>query len=166
MKVLTQGHKYELNQFEPIPELKPLKGLALESYNVSQLIDKLPPSEAAANAVVASSALTQKLLEKEYGNQTIQFIEKMAVVDMRLNGIMPPDHLLGPDKLDELHTVNNGTTNEEVLEMLIDRMKYLQAKFPCKENACCITHLEEGLMWLEKRTRDRVKRGVEGKQLA
>jgi hypothetical protein len=166
MKVLTQGHKYELNQFEAIPQLKPLKGLAFESYQVSQLIEKLDPSGAQTAAVMASSALTQKLLDREYGNQTLQFIEKMPVVDMRLGGIMPPDHLLGPDKLDELVTVNNGTTNEEVLEMLIDRMKYLQAKFPCKENACCITHLEEGLMWLEKRTKDRVKRGVEGKHTA
>lgn len=66
----------------------------------------------------------------------------------------------------ELRTKDDGTTNEEVLEMLIDRMKYLQAKFPCKENACCITHLEEGLMWLEKRTKDRIKRGVEGKPSA
>jgi hypothetical protein len=101
-----------------------------------------------------------------YGYQTIQFIEKKTVTQMRLDGQMPPDHLLGGDKLDELVTVNNGTTNEEVLEMLIDRMKYLQAKFPCKENACCITHLEEGLMWLEKRTKDRVKREVEGKAIA
>lgn len=66
----------------------------------------------------------------------------------------------------ELVTVSDGTTTEEVLEVLIDRMKYLQGKFPCKENACTITHLEEALMWLEKRTRDRVKRNVEGKQLA
>lgn len=65
----------------------------------------------------------------------------------------------------EMQTVSDGTTNEEVLEMLIDRMKWLQAKFPCKENACCITHLEEGLMWLEKRTKDRIKRGVEGKHI-
>ena len=61
--------------------------------------------------------------------------------------------------------VNDGTTNEEVLEMLIDRMKYLQAKFPCKENACVITKLEESLMWLEKRTNDRKKRNVEGKHV-
>jgi len=65
----------------------------------------------------------------------------------------------------QLLTLNDGTTNEEVLEMLIDRMNYLQGKFPCKENACCITHLQEGLMWLEKRARDRIKRNVEGKQL-
>jgi hypothetical protein len=66
----------------------------------------------------------------------------------------------------ELKLVNDGTTNEEVLEVLINRIKFLQAKFPCKENACCITHLEEGLMWLEKRTKDRIKRQVEGKQIA
>lgn len=62
----------------------------------------------------------------------------------------------------ELTTVSDGTTNEEVIEILIDRLTYLQSKFPCKENACAITHLQEGLMWLEKRTRDRTKRGVEG----
>lgn len=78
--------------------------------------------------------------------QTIQFIEKQPITEGS----------------PELRTVYNGTTNEEVIAMLIDRMQYLQAKFPCKENACCITHLEEGLMWLEKRTRDRQKRGVEG----
>lgn len=93
---------------------------------------------------------------KDVAGQTIQFIEK----DTDPSGVGQ-----GGDGV-TLYTMNDGTTNEEVLEMLIDRMKYLQAKFPCKENACCITHLEEGLMWLEKRTRDRIKRNVEGKHLA
>lgn len=44
--------------------------------------------------------------------------------------------------------------------------EYLQSKFPCRENAIVITKLEESLMWLEKRTLDRKKRNVEGKQLA
>lgn len=65
----------------------------------------------------------------------------------------------------ELKTISDGTTNEEVLEALIDRISFLQSKFPCKENACCVTHLQEALMWLEKRTNDRIKRNVEGKQL-
>lgn len=81
--------------------------------------------------------------------QTIQFIEKRPVVDST-----------------ELETVNDGTTNEEVLEMLIARMKSLQDKFPCRENALVITKLEESLMWLNKRTSDRKARGVEGKQVA
>lgn len=66
----------------------------------------------------------------------------------------------------ELLTISDGTTNEDVLEMLIDRMNYLQKKFPCRENALVITKLEESLMWLNKRTADRVKRNVEGKQVA
>lgn len=89
--------------------------------------------------------------ENSENGQTIQFIEK----------IPNPEGSNG-----ELITVNDGTTNEELLEILINRMQYLQGKFPCKENACCITHLEEGLMWLEKRTNDRKKRQVEGKNIA
>lgn len=63
----------------------------------------------------------------------------------------------------ELETLQEGTTNEEVLAMLINRMYFLQEKFPCRENALVITKLEESLMWLEKRTEDRKRRGVEGK---
>lgn len=66
----------------------------------------------------------------------------------------------------ELRTVSDGTTNEEILRMLIDRMQSLQSRFPCRENAIVVTKLEESLMWLEKRTTDRVRRGVEGKHIA
>lgn len=38
--------------------------------------------------------------------------------------------------------------------------------FPCRENAIVITNLETSLLWLEKRTRDRMARNVEGKQIA
>jgi len=41
-------------------------------------------------------------------------------------------------------------------------LKYLNNKFPCKENAITITKLEEALMWQNKRTEDRLLRGVEG----
>lgn len=66
----------------------------------------------------------------------------------------------------ELKTVSDGTTNEELIEVLIDRLGFLQAKFPCRENAMAITKLDESLMLLNKRTADRLKRNVEGKQLA
>lgn len=66
----------------------------------------------------------------------------------------------------EMVTVQEGTTNEEVLAVLIDRMYNLQNKFPCKENAIVITKLEESLMWLNKRTSGRQKRGVEGQHKA
>ena len=62
----------------------------------------------------------------------------------------------------QLETVIVGTTNEEVLKVLIHRLTNLNTKFPCRENSIVITKLEESLMWLEKRTVDRKARGVEG----
>lgn len=66
----------------------------------------------------------------------------------------------------EMQTVSDGTTNEEVLAMMLDRMGSLQAKFPCRENAIAITKIEEALMWLNRRTANRKARGVEGKHVA
>lgn len=79
--------------------------------------------------------------------QVIQFIEK------------------GPTTPDDptLETINDGTTNEELLAVLIDRINYLNGKFPCHENSIAITHIETALLWLNKRTADRVARNVEGK---
>lgn len=79
--------------------------------------------------------------------QTVQFIEK---------------ELVGTT---DLATVYDGTTNEEVLEMLITRMKYLQNKFPCTENEAVILRLIDALGWLNKRTEDRKARSVEGKHI-
>ena len=101
MKVLTEGHKYEVPGFED-PK----------------------------------------------NTQIIQFIEKVP-----------------SETSDELITVNDGTTNEELLTVLIDRLGYLQAKFPCVENANSIDCINEGLYWLHKRTEDRENRKVEGKHV-
>lgn len=35
-------------------------------------------------------------------------------------------------------------------------------KHPCRENSIAITKLEEALIWLDKRKKDRIERGVEG----
>jgi len=57
----------------------------------------------------------------------------------------------------------NGITHEALLAILIDRLQGFQkGPFSCRENAIALTHLEEALMWLQKRTRDRLARGVEG----
>lgn len=57
----------------------------------------------------------------------------------------------------------NGLTNEALLAVLIDRMRGFQSgPFTCRENAVAMTKLEEALMWLQKRTRERLARGVEG----
>jgi hypothetical protein len=99
MKILTPGHKYELDNFEA----------------------------------------------KDKPGQTIQFIEKKEIPATR-----------------QLQTVNDGTTNEEVLKMLIDRLRFLGEKLASRENSLAVTKCEEALLWLEKRTADRKARGVEG----
>ena len=77
--------------------------------------------------------------------QRIQFIEKRQ-------------NVVG----DKLETINDGTTNEDVIEVVIDRLQYLDEKHPCWENKLAITKLVEALIWLHKRTDDRKQRGVEG----
>lgn len=58
---------------------------------------------------------------------------------------------------------HNGISNEALLTIVIDRMRGFQSgQFACRENAIALTHLEDALMWLQKRTRDRLARGVEG----
>ena len=57
----------------------------------------------------------------------------------------------------------NGISNEALIAVVIDRMRGFQTgRFPCRENAIALTNLEQALMWLQKRTRDRLARGVEG----
>lgn len=60
----------------------------------------------------------------------------------------------------------NGLTNEALLAVLIHRVNVLNKRFPCRENALAITNMEQALMWLEKRTRDRQARQVEGLEVA
>ena len=74
----------------------------------------------------------------------------------------------------------NGISNESLLSVLIDRIRGFQycrnaagdfcqnapGKFACRENAIALSHLEDALMWLQKRTRARMTRGVEGEDVA
>ncbi len=61
----------------------------------------------------------------------------------------------------------NGVTQEALLAVIIDRLRSFQAgKFSCRENAIALTHCEDALMWLQRRTRARIKRGVEGTHTA
>lgn len=57
----------------------------------------------------------------------------------------------------------NGLSQEALLAIVIDRLRSFQAgTFSCRDNAIALTHCEDALMWLQKRTRDRMARGVEG----
>ena len=57
----------------------------------------------------------------------------------------------------------NGITNEVLLAIVEDRLAGFQSgPYACRENAIALTKIQEALMWLLKRTRDRLSRGVEG----
>lgn len=83
------------------------------------------------------------------GNQVLQFIEKA------------PTEEHSP----ELKLINDGTTTEAVIRVLIDRTQYLNKQFPSEYNTTAIEHLEEALASLEARTSDRQERNVEGKNI-
>lgn len=57
----------------------------------------------------------------------------------------------------------NGVTHEVLLAIVADRLRAFQkGPFSCKANACALTHIEEAQHWLQQRTIERMRRGVEG----
>ena len=66
----------------------------------------------------------------------------------------------GPRKeFDSVH----GVLDTDLLEIVRDRLKGFQSgEYACRENACALTHIEEALMWLNRRVEDRIERNVLG----
>ena len=50
-----------------------------------------------------------------------------------------------------------------MLEYVKCLFESLNEAFPCRENALTITKIEEAIHWQEARTKDRIRRNVEGK---
>lgn len=60
-------------------------------------------------------------------------------------------------------TAVSGVLDGDLLEIVRDRLRAFQAgPFATRENACALTHIEEALMWMNKRAEDRAERGVLG----
>ena len=56
-----------------------------------------------------------------------------------------------------------GVLDTDLLEIVRDRLRGFQSgEFSCRENACALTHIEEALMWLNRRAEDRTERQVLG----
>lgn len=65
-----------------------------------------------------------------------------------------------------LENGSNGLTNEALLEIVADRLEWFQkGPYPCKQNEHALARVREALAWLDERTRDRVRRQVEGQYL-
>lgn len=57
----------------------------------------------------------------------------------------------------------NGLTQEALLAIVADRLRCFQSgPFSCRENALALTKVEEAQHWLQQRTLERMRRGVEG----
>lgn len=56
-----------------------------------------------------------------------------------------------------------GVLETDLLEIVRHRLQCFQdGEYRTRENACALTHIEEALMWMNKRTADRKERGVLG----
>lgn len=58
-----------------------------------------------------------------------------------------------------------GCQFTDLIEVALHQLKYLNGKFPCRESSITITKLQEALMWQEQRTKDRLSRAVEGRDV-
>ena len=57
----------------------------------------------------------------------------------------------------------SGAFVGDVLEAAAARIRFYQSgKFACRENAIALTHIETAQLWLNQRTAERERRGVEG----
>jgi len=56
-----------------------------------------------------------------------------------------------------------GVIDGDLLEIVRDRLRSFQSgPFASRENAVALTHVEEALMWLNRRVEDRIERSVLG----
>lgn len=57
----------------------------------------------------------------------------------------------------------HGILDTDLLEIVRHRLQCFQAgEFATRENACALTHIEEALMWMNRRVEDRIERNVLG----
>lgn len=57
----------------------------------------------------------------------------------------------------------NGLLDVDLLEIVRHRLQSFQAgEYSTRENAIALTHIEEALLWLNKRVEDRIERNVLG----
>ena len=57
----------------------------------------------------------------------------------------------------------SGVLDTDLLEIVRDRLKgFQQGQFATRENAIALTHVEEALLWMNKRVEYRIERNVLG----
>lgn len=130
---------------QPTPRRIPLSEDLLGSYLILEALDNKGAGGANHHYVVKDGRH-----QGNFGKER----EVFAEVKFQNGGIQNPQ------------TDINGASNEALLAIVIDRLRgFMDGPFPSRETAVALTHIETALLWLEKRTSDRKKRGVEGKHI-
>lgn len=101
------------------------------------------------------------------GDNDLTFLKKehRPIAEVLANRLRDRDIQVEPPDATILIT-SAGTTNEEVLEVLLDRTRYLNDRFPCEENQLAIDGMQQALDAFNARTAKRQAQGVEGKLVA
>lgn len=81
-------------------------------------------------------------------------VEKTRIVFAKKEPRQPDDKVLV--------VTLEGTTNEALVDILIDRIQWLQDQVPCAENRKVLQGLNMARDNLALRTKNRIERGVEG----
>lgn len=88
----------------------------------------------------------------EYSIRSVGFESQLELANIKFQK--------GPRSVDGS---TEGVTDQDLLEIVRDRLTaFQQGDLPSRETACALTHIEEALMWLNKRAEDRAERGVLG----
>lgn len=63
----------------------------------------------------------------------------------------------------KLEDSTHGIIDSDLLEIVRHRLQcFQQGEFSTRENAIALTHIEEALMWMNRRVEDRIERNVLG----
>ena len=104
----------------------------------------------------ALKAMTPEITNEHMAHN---FIEIENATDVK--GVSPVvKFILQSDPVSEVGV--NGCQVVDMLEYVKCLFESLNEAFPCRENALTITKIEEALHWQEARTKNRIKRRVEG----
>lgn len=102
-----------------------------------------------------NSLVIEVLDDPSHGNACHKYLIKDVDDSFRIN----IDFQCGPVKEFGL----NGLSIESLLAIVEDRLLGFQSgDYSCRENAIALTKIQEAMMWLGKRTADRIARNVEG----
>ena len=89
-------------------------------------------------------------IEKNDGEELENIYHPLAVITFQE----------GPRRVE---TSVSGVVDQDLLEIVRDRLRGFQSgELATRETAIALTHVEEALLWLNKRIEDRIERGVLG----